>query len=212
MRKKRKVLLPKIAIKKMMDEAEEIAKRGFASAADIFEGWMGLIDRYRDYFYCESWPEKFDYERVTTFTQEDIDFIDENDEEYVDRVSAVLLKKSISLEGFNVNGEFAWAEQAFFKQFVNPELELVYNHFKELAKSDISAEDILNKLLETHDTYFVHRSLVEFVGDASSDDLLDLRVSEVLELLHAKGSTLMDEEESTCSYQREKLKKKAKEP
>ena len=144
MRKKRKVLLPKIAIKKMMDEAEEIAKRGFASAADIFEGWMGLIDKYRDYFYCESWPEKFDYERVTTFTQEDIDFIDENDEEYVDRVSAVLLKKSISLEGFNVNGEFAWAEQAFFKQFVNPELEIVYNHFKELVKSSASAEDIIS--------------------------------------------------------------------
>jgi hypothetical protein len=81
-----------------------------------------------------------------------------------------------------------------------------------LAKSGVGAEEILTKLLETDNSYFVHMSLVELLKDECLDELLDRRVSEVLEMIHVKDSTLKCEENSSCTYHREKLKKKAKEP
>ncbi len=78
----------------MPSAAEQASKNGKQKTAmEIFKLYMNLIDKYSDYFFSEPWPKKFDYKRVTTFTPEDLAFIDENDDEYADRVLTVFIKK-----------------------------------------------------------------------------------------------------------------------
>ena len=101
-----------------------------------------------------------------------------------------------------------WTRQAYFQQFVLPALKPVYETFKELAKTGVSAEEILVKLKEKfEDLSFIYFSFEELLGDECMDSSVDLKASEVLELIHTKeGYT--DCDSSRCKYQREKLKKK----
>jgi hypothetical protein len=157
-------------------------------------------------------PKKWNIKDATTFLREDRDFIYENDDEFVDRVLTVILKKNVALNGFNFFGP-QWTYQAYRKQFVKPDLIRVYEAFKELVKIGASAEEILTKLLKNDPANFVHMSLVELLEDDShlwDNKPLDLKVSEVLELIHTKEGYQCDnpEEEGQCKRQREKLKKK----
>ena len=106
-RKKRK--LPKVALAQMMSMAEWASKDAKdRTSQEIFKLHLRLMDKYSDYFFSEPWPKKFDYKRITTFTCEDSDFIDENEDEYEDRVLTVIMKKNISFEGFGVKGGLFW--------------------------------------------------------------------------------------------------------
>jgi hypothetical protein len=105
------------------------------------------MDKYREYFFSGPWPKKWNIKDATTFLREDLDFIDENDDEFVDRVLTVILKKNVALNGFNFFGP-QWTYQAFREQFFKPELIRVYEGFKELVKTGAGAEEILAKLLE----------------------------------------------------------------
>ena len=166
------------------------------------------MDKYRDYVFSEPWPKKFDYKHVATFTREDLDFIDENEEEYVDRVLTVFLKKNISFEGFGVKGGFFWTHQAYNKQFMLPALKPVFQTFRELVKTGINAEEILVKLKDRFgDLSFIHFSFEELLEVECLDASVDLKTSEVLELIHTKEG-YPECEESSCKHQREKLKKK----
>lgn len=206
-RKKRK--LPKAAVAQLVSAAEEASKEATdETATEIFKEYLRLMDKYSDYFFSEPWPKKFDYKRVTTFTREDLDFIDENEDEYEDRVMTVFLKKNISFAGFAIKGGWSWTYQAYYKQFIKPELKVVFEAFKELAKTGISAEEILTKLKEQfEDMSFIHLSLVDMLAVECLDGPLDLKASEVMELIHTKEG-YPECEENRCKYQREKLKKK----
>lgn len=207
--KKRKAMLPRAFLKQLMSSAEESgSKSGGMTARDIFKDYLRLMDKYRDYF-SGPWPKKWDFKYATTFTQEDEEFIDEGEDDFVDRVLTVVLKKNVSLEGFNALG-FQWTYDAYREQFVKPELKRVYEAFKKLVKTGADAEEILKKMLENQDISFVHMSLVELLKDDCylwDNKPLDLKVSEVLELIHTKKGYLECEEDQ-CKRQREKLKKK----
>lgn len=203
---KQKNQLPRAALDQLADAAKEVsAKAKGKTAMEIFKRYLTLMDKYRDYFFNEPWPKKWDINRAITFTSEDLEFIDEKEDEYVDRVLTVFMKKNISLKGFNTFGIF-WTEQAYHKRFIKPELKRVYEAFKELAKTGISAQEVLTKLKEQEDVSFVHLSLVELLKDESLDQPLDLKVAEVLELIHTKEGDECEEEQ--CKRQREKLKNK----
>lgn len=68
------------------------------------------------------------------------------------------------------------------------------------------------KLLENDPVGFVHMSLVELIEDDCylwDNEPLDLKLAEVLELIHTKEGYHCDNpEEDRCKRQREKLKKK----
>jgi hypothetical protein len=206
-KKKRK--LPKVALAQMASVAEKASKNAKdKTAQEIFKNYLRLMDKYSDYVFSEPWPKKFDYKRVATFTREDLDFIDANEEEYIDRVLTVILKKNISFEGFGVKGGFFWSQLAFNKQFILPALKPVFEAFKELVKTGINAEDILAKLKEKfEDVDFIHFSFEELLNVECMDASEDLKASEVLELIHSKES-YPECESYRCKYQREKLKKK----
>jgi hypothetical protein len=127
----------------------------------------------------------------------------------VDRVLTVCMKKNISLKGFDAIAGMFWTQQAFHKQFIRPELKRVFEAFKELAKTGTSAEEILTKLKEQFedDMFLVHFSLVDMLEVECLDGPLDLKASEVMELIHTKEGYYPECEENRCKYQREKLKK-----
>ena len=207
---KKKSKLPKAATDGLASMAEEASKKlKDKSAKEIFKKYLMLMDKYRDYFFSEPWPKKFDYKHVTTFTQEDIDFMDENDDEYADRVLTVLLKKNMSLAGFGKKGGMIWSNQAFYRQFILPELKSVFDAFKKLAESGITSQEILAKLLkdECREISIIHWAFVDLLGEECLYGPVDLKASEVLELIHTKEG-YPECEESRCEYQREKLKKK----
>ena len=193
----------------MMSVAEKASKNAKnKTPQEIFKNYLRLMDKYSDYVFSEPWPKKFDYKWVATFNREDLDFIDENEEEYVDRFMTVFLKKNISFEGFGVKGGFFWTQLAFNKQFIVPALKPVLEAFKELVKTGTSAEEILTKLKEKFDDIdFIHFSFEELLNVEVMNVSEDLKVSEVLKLIHTKES-YPECESSRCKYQRERLKKK----
>jgi hypothetical protein len=209
-RKKRRDSLPIAALEQMMSAAKAASEKAEEKTArDIFKKYLVLIDKYRDYFFSEPWPEKWNIKHATIFTREDTDFIDENDDEFVERVMAVLMKKNISLEGFNGVWGMFWSWQAYWKQFVKPDLKECYEAFKELVKTGADAEEILKRLLEQEDISFVHMSLVELLKDDCclwDNKPLDLKTAEVLELVHTKRG-YPECEEDLCKRQREKTEK-----
>jgi hypothetical protein len=142
-----------------------------------------------------------------------LDFIDENDDEFADRVMTVLIRKNVSFEGFRSTFGVFWSWQAYRKQFIKPDLKKTYEAFKELVKTGISAEEILTKMLKQDEMGWIHRSLVELLEDDCrlwDNRALDLKVSEMLELIHTKGGypECAEDEHNRCKLQREKLKKK----
>jgi hypothetical protein len=207
---KKKSKLPKAAIVRLVSMAEEASRKlKDKSAKEIFQSYLMLMGKYRDYFFSEPWPKKFDYKHVTTFTHEDIDFMDENDDEYADRVLTVLLKKNMSLAGFNKKGGMMWANQAFYRQLILPELKSIFDAFRKLAETDITPQKILAKLLknECGEISVIHWAFLDLLGEEGLDGQLDLKASEILELIHTQEG-YPECEASRCKYQREKLKKK----
>jgi hypothetical protein len=129
-RKKRRAKLPRAALKQLMDSAQEIDEQARGETPQEFlKRMLGYMDKYRDYFFSEPWPEKWSFGRATTFTLEDLDFIDENDDEFWERIVTVFMKKNISLEGINASFGMFWSWQAYREQFIKPDLEETYGVF-----------------------------------------------------------------------------------
>ena len=191
---------------------EASKKPGAKTSREIFKGWLTLMDKYSDYFFNEPWPKKWTINRAIDFTSEDEAFIDEKEDEFADRVFTVCLKKNISFEGFNSLWGMYWSEQAFDKKFIKPQYQQIYEAFKEMAKTDVSAEEILDRLIglrEERDVDFIHISLIELLKEPTYEPpWWDLKCSEVLELIHQKYVFEFEEdEEKLCRSQRQKLKK-----
>jgi ribosomal protein L16 Arg81 hydroxylase len=188
-----------------MSACERMSKDEDKTAMELFRTYLTLMDKYSDYFFSEPWPKKYDFKRATTFTSEDLDFIDENEDEYVDRVLTVFLKKNMSLEGFNATFGMFWTQQAYHKQFISPELKPVSEAFKELSKIGTDAKEILTKLKEQFEyVSLVHASLVDLLEAECLAKAIDLKAKEVLDLIHTEEG-LPECGEYRCKRQRGKL-------
>jgi len=89
-------------------------------AAQILKSYLGLMDKYDYYFFNELWPENYDYEKATTFTEADQAFLSANKEEFADRFQTVLLKKNLYLNGFMGPIGMMWTQQAYEEQHTTP--------------------------------------------------------------------------------------------
>ena len=204
--KKQKNQLPKIAISQLAEEAEEAsAKHKILTAREIFGRHLKHMDKYRDYFFKEPWPKKWSYTWATTFTPDDIEFMNADDDDYAERVLTVILKKNISLQGYNSLGT-AHTMMAYHNKIVKPELKKVYEAFKELVATGLSAEEILKKLMENDDASFIHDSLLEPFEENYFTEALELKIGEVLELIHKKGEPECEDARETCEYRRERAR------
>jgi hypothetical protein len=95
-------------------------------AGEILKGYFGLMDKYDYYFFSEPWPENYDFDNATTFTEADQAFLSANHEEFQERFWTVLLKKNLYLNGFMGIG-MMWTQQAYEEQHNMQNLKLREN-------------------------------------------------------------------------------------
>ena len=183
--------IPKKVVDELIHMCEQESKYGEKSAAEIFRGYLGLMDKYAYYFFSKPWPKEYCFEDATTFTDEDRDFLSENGEDYGDRFVVMCLKKNIFLEGFlGVFGMF-WTRQAHFKQFVRPELQPIVEVFKSFAEKDKNPRSVLSRLKERFvDVYAIHLSLVDLLDYEYPGKEDALLIAGILELTHTEEGLL----------------------
>ena len=184
-REKRKI--PRKALEDLVLMCEWESKKSGEPASDIFKRYLGLMNKYADYFFDKPWPKDYCFEEATTFTDEDLDFLSENNKEFKERFDTMCLKKNMHLGGFmGVFGMF-WTWQAYFKQFVRPELEPIVEAFKTFAANDENPKKVLDKLKERFDSvYLIHLSLVDMLENEYLDKTRGLLVARILELIHTE--------------------------
>ena len=110
---KRKI--PRAALADLVEMCEWMSKFNAETAGEILKFYLGLMDKYDCYFFSEPWPENYDFEKATTFTEADHAFLSANKEEFEDRFWTVLLKKNLYLNGFMGIG-MMWTQQAYDEQ------------------------------------------------------------------------------------------------
>ena len=182
-KKKRKI--PRAAVEPLLNACEMYSKMQGRAATEFFEEFLGLMDRYSDYFFSEPWPRKYDYKEATTFTDGDLDFLFEcYVEEFDDRLTTVCLRKNISLEGFGGYFEMLWTHNAFHKQFVRPLFEPVLELFDGLTE-ETDARKVLDKMLEEHDNlWLIHDSLIDLLENSYPKKPVLKLIGEIFFLLH----------------------------
>jgi len=207
--KRRKRKIPRKAVKSLMRTCELLSEELEKPATEIFKSFLELMNKYADYFFSKPWPEKYNYDEATTFTDEDVEFLSEGeDEEFSDRYTTVCLKKNMNLElGFMGYFGMFWTEQAFHEKFVRPRYKPVLEAFDSFAQEDEDARSVLNKLKEQFGIRLIHNSLVDRVEHEYLDETEGLLVARVLELLH-KEEGLPSCGEYRCKLERETLNEK----
>ena len=204
-KKKRKI--PRSALEPLMEMCKWMSRESGKPAAEIFKRYLGLMDKYDYYFFSEPWPKEYNYEKATTFTEEDRGFLFENEEEFGDRFDTVCLKKNMYLEGFMGYFGVYWTEQAFHKEFIRPKLKPVSEVFLKYAENSDDAREILNKLKdEIQDVNLIHGGLIDMLETEYLDHPRDLLSAKILELVHTEEG-LQSCDEYRCKLQREKLQK-----
>ena len=110
--------LPKAAIPSIVECAKEESKYTKVPAPKILKHYFTLMDKYRSYFFDSPWPQEFKIDDATTFTETDIHFLAayaENDD-YLDRLETMCIKKNLYQTGFMAYGKLIWTQQAFEKE------------------------------------------------------------------------------------------------
>lgn len=196
-------------MKSLMRTCELLSEELEKPATEIFKSFLELMNKYADYFFSKPWPEKYNYDEATTFTDEDVEFLSEGeDEEFSDRYTTVCLKKNMNLElGFMGYFGMFWTEQAFHEKFVRPRYKPVLEAFDSFAQEDEDARSVLNKLKEQFGIRLIHNSLVDRVEHEYLDETEGLLVARMLELLH-KEEGLPSCGEYRCKLERETLNEK----
>jgi hypothetical protein len=207
MSRKKNNYIPIEAIRELAENAEISQQMGYSkSKKETFKHMLSLMDKYREYFFSDEWPEKWDAEKALEFTAQDLAFINENDEEYVDRVITVIAKKTISKQGYNsIHASLAF--NAFREKFIKPDLLKAGKRFVDLAKTTQNPEELLEKMLKNPDnidSYYIHDSLLELLHDQDFDRKLEPIVVEVLTLTHK--TIYKDCKDSDCEYYISKMK------
>jgi len=202
--KKEKRKIPRKALEPLMLMCEWESKESGESAAEIFKRYLGLMDKYADYFFNEPWPKKYDYDAATTFTDEDLEFLLENDEEFWERFETMCLKKNMYLEGFMGYFGMYWTKQAFYKEFIRPGLKPIIEAFKTYAEKDEDARSVLNRLKEQFDVPPIHGALIDLLENEYLDEARSMLVARIFELIHTEEG-LPPCGEYRCRLQREML-------
>jgi hypothetical protein len=185
--KKAKRKIPRNAVEPLMQTCEMLSEEWKKPPKEIFESFLELMNRYGDYFFSKPWPEKYDYEEATTFTDEDTDFLLENEEEFSDRYTTICLKKNINLEiGFMGYFGMFWTQQAFHEKFVRPGYKPVLEAFDSFAQKNEEAQSLLNKMKEQFSAGLIHDSLVDLVEHEYLGESKRRLIGEMFELLHVE--------------------------
>jgi len=200
---KRKI--PGNAVEPLMQTCEWLSEEWGRPATQIFKEFLELMNKYADYFFSKPWPQKYDHDEATSFTDEDLEFVFEDEKEFQDRYTTVSLKKNMYLEhGFMGYFGLFWTQQAFHERFFRPVYKHVLEAFDSFAQGDEDARSVLNKLKKQFKVRLIHNSLVDLAEHEYLDKSRGLLVARMLELIHTEEG-LPPCGEYKCKYQREML-------
>jgi hypothetical protein len=204
---KRKRKLPRAVIPSLMETCELMSKFTGKSAAEYFKYFLSLIDKYDYYFFDSPWPEKFDHEVASTFTDDDLDFLFEVKEEYNERYDSLCLKKNIFLDGFPSYFALMWTSKAYHKEFIRPQLMPISDAFLKLAKNGENAPEVLGKLKDEFESVsLIHFGLLDRREVEYFDKPADLLLDKILELIHTQEG-YPECTNGQCRYRRKSLHK-----
>jgi len=204
-KKKRKI--PRASVEGLLRACDDYSKFSDFSAECFFERFMGLIDRYSEYFFSEPWSEKFDIHVSTAFSDEDLEFLfediedlgfifEDREDEFFDRLTTVCLRKNFYGGGFMGYFGMLWTRNAFHKRFVRPLFEPVLELFDGLTE-ETDARKVLDKLLEEHDNlWLIHDSLIDLLENSYPAKPVMKLIGEIFFLLHE------EEKLSNCWHHR----------
>ena len=179
--------LPRNAVEMLVHTCEVLSEEWDKPATEIFKGFLELMNKYADYFFSKPWPEKFDYAKATTFTDEDMDFLfGGRKNELLDRYMAMRLKKNVNMEtGFQGVFGMYWTHQAFEEKFFRPLYKPVLEAFEKFAQENKDAREVLAKLKKQFDARLIHDSLVDLIEHEPPNEFARrILIGEMFELLH----------------------------
>jgi len=183
--KKVKRKIPKNAVEPLMQTCELLSEEWKKPALEIFKSFLELMNKYADYFFSKPFPKKYDYDEATTFTEEDIEFLFESEEEFQDRYTTVCLKKNMNLEvGFMGYFGMFWTQQAFHEKFVRPGYKPVLEAFDSVVQGKGDARSVLNELKKQFSARLIHNSLIDLLEHEYLDESKRKLIEEMFELLH----------------------------
>ena len=96
--------IPKEAVKSLIEHCGKLGEETGREASEVFKEFLELMKKYMDYFFSEPWPQTLD--RTFGFGEVEKGFI-KSGKSYkaeCERFNVVLLKRNISLEGFDGEG------------------------------------------------------------------------------------------------------------
>ena len=184
-RKRKQRKIPRNAVEPLMQTCEWLSKDWDKPATEIFKSFLELMTKYEDYFFSQPWPEKYDYKEATSFTDEDVDFILESEDDFADRYTTICLKKNMCLDvGFMGYFGMFWTQKAFDKEFFGPLYKEVLETFNNLLQEGGNARNMLDKLKERFGINRIHNSLIDLLEHEYPDKVTRKLIEDMLELLH----------------------------
>lgn len=207
-KKKRKI--PKASVAAFLATCEEYARMSDTPAETWFNYYTSLINHYSEYFFSEPWPQKFDIHESTKFSEEDKEFLFENQDGNLGlRLTTVCLRKNFYNEGFMGYFGMLWTRKAYHRQFVRPTYEPVLETF-DAIKQEKDPRKVLNQLMEDYELEHIHDSLIDLLETTYPEKPVRKLIEDIFFLIH-------DEEKMkncwdyTCEwYKKQKEKKELK--
>jgi len=180
------------------------------SPEEIFKYFLGLMKKYRDYFFSEPWPLKYDHTVALAITAADEEFLFADPGDFADREFAVCLRKSIYMHGFMGYYGIMWVQDAISKKYFWPLYEEVLACFDGLVKGGADAQCAVEGLKKDNPVRFIHNSLVHRLETSYPSGAERKFIGEVLVLLHDKEG-VRECKNWFCSHHR-KLAEHGEEP
>jgi hypothetical protein len=196
--KKSRRKIPRNALEPLMQTCEWISWETEMKPSEIFKYFLGLMSKYEDYFYSQPWPKNYDFEKATSFTDEDLDFL-ETENDFGERLTTVALKKNMYVQGFMGYFGMFWTRKAFHKQFIRPLYKPILEAFENLMQESSDAQTVVNKLKEDYDIQVIHDSLVDLFDYEYPDKPKRKLINEICEYLHTVEG-LPSCRDATCKW------------
>jgi len=156
------------------------------SPEEIFKHFLGLMKKYKDYFFSEPWPLKYDHTVALAISQADEEFLFTDSGDFADRRLTVCIRKSIFMHGFMGYYGIMWVQNAIKKKYYWPFYEKVLACFDGLVKGGADALCVVEGLKKDKSVHSIHNSLVHRLKTSYPSDAERKFIGEVLVLLHGK--------------------------
>jgi hypothetical protein len=195
--------IPKKAVKALIEHCNKFGDRTGRSGVEVFKDYLVWIKKHADYVFSQPWPPRY-ASAGTWLTTEESKFIynSKSYDEEVERFTVVLLKRNLSLEGFEreyFEGEFDFYGRLYCDCCAVPRAMYLREYFKKLKESNEWIEQ--NRKLEPNDDFWLRLYEARFSADAVKAEKMKRVLLEFMEVDgKAKGKVCKVHNKFLCPY------------